>query len=427
MYITSAKLPRDLSWHLFMPVCGHFEASTSVAPTDFLSIRVNLGHETVRPTGLAYAVIPEIGEGFKPPMPRVACLFTNSLLLRTQLARGLELLNPYTLCFWSRIAFFISLAILGCVARVISYATLAPATPPELANSCTDLSAVLLEICSFWFSDMLRNDELKGHFGQVTVGVWPSCYAAPSGALSSRFQNPQALIDGFDLFINDRHTGKSTIAIDSTLNQSGCICTYVDVGQKESTVTEHFMYLGKATATIYNDLTNTQGYREMCLLLRKPPSREAYPDDVFHLYARLLERAAKLNYELGGGSMTYLPIRFPVGSYESFLSSRLSKLVRVEGLSEGNSGRMLPADQNSHFGRNGHRSFRMVKWAEGLDHGPTCSLVALYYLPRPRPPKVWFQNHPFTALPSQQPLGKSFSIRVAISRLKWSSAASEGV
>ena len=76
-----------------------------------------------------------------------------------------------------------------------------------------------------------------------------------------------------------------------------------------ATVAEHFMYLGKATATIYDDLTkHAQGYREMCLLLRRPPAREAYPGDVFYLHARLLERAAKLNYELGGGSMTSLPI-----------------------------------------------------------------------------------------------------------------------
>ncbi len=76
-----------------------------------------------------------------------------------------------------------------------------------------------------------------------------------------------------------------------------------------ATVAEYFMYQGKATATIYDDLTkHAQGYREMCLLLRRPPAREAYPGDVFYLHSRLLERAAKLNYAIGGGSMTSLPI-----------------------------------------------------------------------------------------------------------------------
>jgi F-type H+-transporting ATPase subunit alpha len=74
-------------------------------------------------------------------------------------------------------------------------------------------------------------------------------------------------------------------------------------------VAEYFMYQGRATATIYDDLSkHAQGYREMCLLLRRPPGREAYPGDVFYLHARLLERAAKLNYEHGSGSMTSLPI-----------------------------------------------------------------------------------------------------------------------
>jgi F-type H+-transporting ATPase subunit alpha len=152
-----------------------------------------------------------------------------------------------------------------------------------------------------------------------------------------------------ELIIGDRQTGKSTIAIDAIINQKDCLCVYVAVGQKASTVAqiastlgqhdslattvlvmsgaddpatlqfvapytgatvaEYFMYQGKATATIYDDLTkHAQGYREMCLLLRRPPGREAYPGDVFYLHARLLERAAKLNYSLGGGSMTSLPI-----------------------------------------------------------------------------------------------------------------------
>ena len=152
-----------------------------------------------------------------------------------------------------------------------------------------------------------------------------------------------------ELIIGDRQTGKSTIAIDAIINQHDCLCVYVAVGQKASTVSqiattlqehnslattvlvmsgadepatlqfvapytgatiaEYFMVQGRATATIYDDLTkHAQGYREMCLLLRRPPAREAYPGDVFYLHSRLLERAAKLNYSLGGGSMTSLPI-----------------------------------------------------------------------------------------------------------------------
>lgn len=152
-----------------------------------------------------------------------------------------------------------------------------------------------------------------------------------------------------ELIIGDRQTGKSTIAIDSIINQNDCLCVYVAIGQKSSTVAqiastlrqhnslettvlvmsgadepatlqfiapytgatvaEFFMYQGKATATIYDDLTkHAQGYREMCLLLRRPPGREAYPGDVFYLHSRLLERAAKLNSAMGSGSMTSLPI-----------------------------------------------------------------------------------------------------------------------
>jgi F-type H+-transporting ATPase subunit alpha len=76
-----------------------------------------------------------------------------------------------------------------------------------------------------------------------------------------------------------------------------------------ATCAEYFMYQGQATCTIYDDLTkHAQGYREMCLLLRRPPAREAYPGDVFYLHSRLLERAAKLNDALGAGSMTSLPV-----------------------------------------------------------------------------------------------------------------------
>jgi F-type H+-transporting ATPase subunit alpha len=154
-----------------------------------------------------------------------------------------------------------------------------------------------------------------------------------------------------ELIIGDRQTGKSSVAIDTILNQKGedVVCVYVAVGQKASSVAsvvtaieergagsytivvaanaddpatlqyiapytgaalaEYFMYNGKATLAIYDDLTKqASAYRQMSLLLRRPPGREAYPGDVFYLHSRLLERAAKLSDKLGGGSMTALPI-----------------------------------------------------------------------------------------------------------------------
>ena len=154
-----------------------------------------------------------------------------------------------------------------------------------------------------------------------------------------------------ELIIGDRGIGKTAIAIDTILNQhdQNCICVYVAIGQKASTVArvvktleergamdytivvaataadssplqylapyagvamaEHFMYQGKACLCVYDDLTkHAAAYRAMSLLLRRPPGREAYPGDVFYLHSRLLERAAKLNDELGDGSITALPI-----------------------------------------------------------------------------------------------------------------------
>jgi F-type H+-transporting ATPase subunit alpha len=154
-----------------------------------------------------------------------------------------------------------------------------------------------------------------------------------------------------ELIIGDRQTGKTSIAIDTILNQAeeNVICVYVAIGQKASSVAaivttlkergaldytvivsasadepatlqyiapytgaaiaEHFMYDGKPTLVIYDDLTKqAMAYRQMSLLLRRPPGREAYPGDVFYLHSRLLERAAKLSDELGGGSMTALPV-----------------------------------------------------------------------------------------------------------------------
>ena len=154
-----------------------------------------------------------------------------------------------------------------------------------------------------------------------------------------------------ELIIGDRKTGKTSIAVDTIINQKGkdVICIYVAIGQKESTVAgiqetlkrhgamdysiivsagasepspllylapyagvtmgEEFMYDGKHVLVVYDDLTkHAIAYRELSLLLRRPPGREAFPGDVFYLHSRLLERAAKLNDELGGGSITALPI-----------------------------------------------------------------------------------------------------------------------
>jgi F-type H+-transporting ATPase subunit alpha len=154
-----------------------------------------------------------------------------------------------------------------------------------------------------------------------------------------------------ELIIGDRQTGKTSIALDTIINQKteNVVCVYAAIGQKASTVAqcvsaleeknalaytvivaanasdpatlqylapytaasiaEYFMYKGRATLVIYDDLTKqAQAYRQISLLLRRPPGREAFPGDVFYLHSRLLERAAKLNEKLGGGSMTALPI-----------------------------------------------------------------------------------------------------------------------
>jgi F-type H+-transporting ATPase subunit alpha len=154
-----------------------------------------------------------------------------------------------------------------------------------------------------------------------------------------------------ELIIGDRQTGKTSVAIDTILNQKdqNMICIYVAIGQKESTVAEvvetlrangaleytivvvagasepapllylspyagctmgeEFMYNGKHVLAIYDDLSKqAAAYRELSLLLRRPPGREAFPGDVFYLHSRLLERAAKLNEDLGAGSLTALPI-----------------------------------------------------------------------------------------------------------------------
>jgi len=154
-----------------------------------------------------------------------------------------------------------------------------------------------------------------------------------------------------ELIIGDRGTGKTAVAVDTIINQRGgdVICVYVAIGQKASTVAgvvqklteagamdytivvnapasspaplqyiapyagcamaEYFMYQGGHTLCVYDDLSKqAAAYRELSLLLRRPPGREAYPGDVFYLHSRLLERSAKLSSDLGGGSLTALPV-----------------------------------------------------------------------------------------------------------------------
>lgn len=174
-----------------------------------------------------------------------------------------------------------------------------------------------------------------------------------------------------ELIIGDRQTGKTSIAIDTILNQKGkdMVCIYVAIGQKESTVRnqvetlkkygaldytivmtagashpapllylapyagaamgEEFMYNGKHVLIVYDDLTKQAvAYRELSLLLRRPPGREAYPGDVFYLHSRLLERAAQLSDELGGGSMTALPfIETQAGDISGYIATNVISIT----------------------------------------------------------------------------------------------------
>lgn len=174
-----------------------------------------------------------------------------------------------------------------------------------------------------------------------------------------------------ELIIGDRQTGKTTVAIDAILNQADqdMICIYVAIGQKESTVrtavetlrkhgaldytivvtasasqpapllylapyagvamAEEFMYNGKHVLIIYDDLSKqAAAYRELSLLLRRPPGREAYPGDVFYLHSRLLERAAKLNDALGGGSITALPfVETQAGDISAYIPTNVISIT----------------------------------------------------------------------------------------------------
>ncbi|HIY57408.1 MAG TPA: F0F1 ATP synthase subunit alpha [Candidatus Tetragenococcus pullicola] len=174
-----------------------------------------------------------------------------------------------------------------------------------------------------------------------------------------------------ELVIGDRKTGKTSIAIDTIINQKGqdMICIYVAIGQKDSTVRsqvetlrkygamdytivvsagssqpapllyiapyagmamgEEFMYNGKHVLIVFDDLSKQAvAYRELSLLLRRPPGREAYPGDVFYLHSRLLERAAKLSEEFGGGSMTALPfVETQAGDISAYIPTNVISIT----------------------------------------------------------------------------------------------------
>jgi F-type H+-transporting ATPase subunit alpha len=182
-----------------------------------------------------------------------------------------------------------------------------------------------------------------------------------------------------ELIIGDRQTGKTTIALDTILNQkgSGVICIYVAIGQKESTVAnvvgilekhgameytivvtasasesaplqfiapysgcamgEEFTYSGGHVLCVYDDLSkHANAYRQLSLLLRRPPGREAYPGDVFYLHSRLLERACKLSDEKGGGSLTALPfIETQAGDVSAYIPTNVISITDGQIFLEG--------------------------------------------------------------------------------------------
>src|SRR5690625_1058167 len=174
-----------------------------------------------------------------------------------------------------------------------------------------------------------------------------------------------------ELIIGDRQTGKTTVAVDTILNQADqdMLCIYVAIGQKDSTVrstvetlrrhgaldyttvvtagasdpapllylapyagismAEEFMYNGKHVLVVYDDLSKqAAAYRELSLLLRRPPGREAFPGDVFYIHSRLLERAAKLNDDLGGGSITALPfVETQAGDISAYIPTNVISIT----------------------------------------------------------------------------------------------------
>lgn len=224
---------------------------------------------------------------------------------------------------------------------------------------------------------------LDGQGEILTTAKRPIEAAAPGvmqrQSVSEPFQTGIKAIDALvpigrgqrELIIGDRQTGKTSIAIDAIINQKGkdVICIYVAIGQKESTVrnqvevlrqygamdytivvtasasqpspllfiapyagvamAEEFMYQGKHVLIVYDDLSKQAvAYRELSLLLRRPPGREAFPGDVFYLHSRLLERAAKLSDDLGGGSITALPfIETQAGDISAYIATNVISIT----------------------------------------------------------------------------------------------------
>ncbi len=199
-----------------------------------------------------------------------------------------------------------------------------------------------------------------------------------------------------ELIIGDRQTGKTAIAIDAIINNkdTGVVSVYVAIGQRMSTVValaqtldehdalentiivaapadeaapikfmapyagcamgEHFLYNGKHALCVYDDLTkHAYAYRQMSLLLRRPPGREAYPGDVFYLHSRLLERAVKLNDDLGGGSLTALPvIETQAGDVSAYIPTNVISITDGQIFLESKlfNSRRAPGDQRRHLG-----------------------------------------------------------------------------
>ena len=223
--------------------------------------------------------------------------------------------------------------------------------------------------------DGLGDIETKG-FRPVET---PAPGVMPRKSVSEPLQTGLKAIDALvpigrgqrELVIGDRQTGKTSVAIDAILNQKGqdMICIYVAIGQKESTVrtqvetlrkhgaldytivvtasasqpspllyiapyagvamAEEFMYNGKHVLIVYDDLSKQAvAYRELSLLLRRPPGREAYPGDVFYLHSRLLERSAKVSDDLGGGSITALPIiQTQAGDISAYIATNVISIT----------------------------------------------------------------------------------------------------
>ena len=210
-----------------------------------------------------------------------------------------------------------------------------------------------------------------------------------------------------ELIIGDRQTGKTTVALDTIINQKGgdVICIYVAIGQKRSTVAQvvktledygamEYTIVVAATASdpapmqylapysgcaigeyfrdskrhalcIYDDLSkHAAAYREISLLLRRPPGREAYPGDVFYLHSRLLERAAKLNDEKGGGSLTALPfIETQAGDISAYIPTNVISIT---------DGQILPASRSVQLQRSSRhqrRHFGQPRGRQRADQG----------------------------------------------------------